>query len=215
MAYKDLKKDLLSLNDAAHRLGVHFTTLRRWADEGKIATVITPGGHRRFHVDDLQRFLDEKKNKYLKYDVAEAYEETAMKHTRQELDTHGKETPWMQHFANPEEVAHQRQMGKRLFGVMLQYISVSDEGADYLEEAKSIGKMYAVEMKERNLPLSEVLQAAMFFKDALVEAALQLPQTTQFRPDTNHRLLRRMNDVLNAVQLAIVEAYEESDGKAS
>lgn len=207
MDYKQLKKDLLSLNDAAHRLGVHFTTLRRWADEGKIGTVITPGGHRRFHVNDIDRFIEEKKNRFVKYDVSEVYEESAMAHTRHEIEAHGKDKGWMQKFSK-EDMEQQRLMGRRLFGVMLQYISVPDDGEDFLEEAKQIGKIYALEMKQKEMPLSEVLQAAMFFKDALVEAALQLPQTAQVRADTNNRLLRRMNDVLNAVQLSIVEGYE-------
>ena len=50
----------LTLKEASEFLGVHFTTLRKWADEGEIRVFRTPGGHRRFSVADLRRFLEER-----------------------------------------------------------------------------------------------------------------------------------------------------------
>jgi len=38
----------LSLGEASRILGITPGTLRRWADEGQVATFVTPGGHRRF-----------------------------------------------------------------------------------------------------------------------------------------------------------------------
>jgi excisionase family DNA binding protein len=46
----------LSLSAAADRLGVHPTTLRRWSDNGDITTMLTPGGHRRYLISDLDKF---------------------------------------------------------------------------------------------------------------------------------------------------------------
>ena len=36
--------DLLTLSDAAALLGVHPATLRRWADQGDVLVMVTPGG---------------------------------------------------------------------------------------------------------------------------------------------------------------------------
>ncbi|MEZ4613334.1 MAG: helix-turn-helix domain-containing protein, partial [Caldilineaceae bacterium] len=47
----------LTLSEASDFLGVHYTTLRSWADNGDIPVFRTPGGHRRFSVGDLRRFL--------------------------------------------------------------------------------------------------------------------------------------------------------------
>ncbi|MEA2180722.1 MAG: cyclic di-GMP phosphodiesterase [Solirubrobacteraceae bacterium] len=46
---------VVSLQDAATAVGVSPSTLRRWADEGRIAAVRTAGGHRRFPVDAVRR----------------------------------------------------------------------------------------------------------------------------------------------------------------
>ena len=46
----------LPLSLAAARLNVHPTTLRRWADNGDIPFLLTPGGHRRFAVSDIEEF---------------------------------------------------------------------------------------------------------------------------------------------------------------
>jgi molybdopterin-binding protein len=44
---------------AAVLLGVSVDTVRRWADEGRLKTVRTPGGHRHIDGKDLARFLVE------------------------------------------------------------------------------------------------------------------------------------------------------------
>ena len=57
-----------------------------------------------------------------------------------------------------------------------------------------------------------MLQLLLFFRDNLMEAALDLPESADLRPAANQRLFRRMSDVLNAFQLAVVETYEEASG---
>src|SRR5690554_3686476 len=45
--------DWLTLTQAAELLGVHPSTLRRWANAGKVPVHLTPGGHRRFRRKEL------------------------------------------------------------------------------------------------------------------------------------------------------------------
>jgi len=47
----------LTLGEAARLLGVDETTLRGWADAGKVRVYRTPGGHRRFSASDLEALI--------------------------------------------------------------------------------------------------------------------------------------------------------------
>jgi excisionase family DNA binding protein len=47
----------LSLGPASRLLGIDPDTLRRWADQGRVASWTTPGGHRRFERSALERLV--------------------------------------------------------------------------------------------------------------------------------------------------------------
>jgi excisionase family DNA binding protein len=47
----------LSTSEAARHLGVSLSTVRRWSDAGHLRGYRTPGGQRRFTVDQLDEFL--------------------------------------------------------------------------------------------------------------------------------------------------------------
>lgn len=49
--------DWLTLGQAASHLGVAQSTVRKWADSGRLPAFYTPGGHRRFRRGDLEAFL--------------------------------------------------------------------------------------------------------------------------------------------------------------
>lgn len=49
---------LLRPSEVARFLAVDPKTVSRWAASGRIGCVTTPGGHRRFHPDDLREFLE-------------------------------------------------------------------------------------------------------------------------------------------------------------
>ena len=54
MAMKE--KRYLTSNDVATLLRVSPVTVRQWAQKGRLKADCTPGGHRRFNVDDIETF---------------------------------------------------------------------------------------------------------------------------------------------------------------
>ena len=52
-----LAKTRLRVDEAAAVLDIHESTVRRWADENKIVSVPTAGGHRRIKTESLMKFL--------------------------------------------------------------------------------------------------------------------------------------------------------------
>jgi excisionase family DNA binding protein len=51
-------QEWLTLGQAAAFLGAAQSTVRKWADAGRLPAFYTPGGHRRFRRGDLEAFLD-------------------------------------------------------------------------------------------------------------------------------------------------------------
>jgi len=49
---------LLNVGQAAEYLGVSAASLRKWSNDGLVATYRTPGGQRRYARDDLDSFID-------------------------------------------------------------------------------------------------------------------------------------------------------------
>ena len=49
---------LLTISQAAGRLGVHANTLRSWADRGLVPMVKLPSGYRRFRPADIERVAE-------------------------------------------------------------------------------------------------------------------------------------------------------------
>ncbi len=56
-AAADSGREWLTLGQAAAFLGAAQSTVRKWADGGRLPAFYTPGGHRRFRRDDLEAFL--------------------------------------------------------------------------------------------------------------------------------------------------------------
>ncbi len=48
---------LVSIREASRLLGVSEATLRSWSNDGQIKPFITPGGHRRYHIEELKQLV--------------------------------------------------------------------------------------------------------------------------------------------------------------
>ncbi|WP_232280684.1 MerR family transcriptional regulator [Chloroflexus aggregans] len=198
----------LSLSAASQLLGVHSSTLRRWADEGAIPVYITPGGHRRFARADILALAA--RRPMPAQSISSVLASKALAQTRSDLTNPTATPAWMQKMSDNERLAWRR-VGQQLMGVVLRYVSSHDEHSPLLDEARAIGRSYAQLARASGLPLSDAIAAALFFRDSLVEAAMDLPEEAHVRPAESARLLRRISRVANEVQLAVVAGYEAEE----
>src|SRR5665811_184976 len=58
-ALNDTNKAYLTPNEVAELLMVSPITVRSWAQKGLLVAKVTPGGHRRFLKNDIERFMRE------------------------------------------------------------------------------------------------------------------------------------------------------------
>jgi excisionase family DNA binding protein len=203
------KTEWLTLKEAARRIDVHPTTLRRWADNGNIPVLLTPGGHRRFSASDVAQFVQVRKQSTFAAPLAMTWATNALQRARHEIGaTHGEN--WIERFDGPARQRY-RTLGRRLLGLALEYVSEDPPDETVLEEARSIGREYAIISRSVGLKLTDAMKASMFFRDSLVGAALQLPAKGRIRTEAEADLVRRINVLLNNVQLAVAEVYDADD----
>jgi excisionase family DNA binding protein len=53
----EVTKRLFNVSEAATYLGVSAASLRKWSDQGLVPVYRTPGGQRRYSLDDLEEFI--------------------------------------------------------------------------------------------------------------------------------------------------------------
>lgn len=197
----------LTTTEAADLLGVHPATIRRWADEGDLPMMTTPGGHRRFALSDLNN-LASARTQFELVSFENRWAEHALVHTRDQIREH-RHDDMMQSF-DEEHRDRGRQLGRRLLGVILRYVSMQQGGDELLGEVREIGMAYAKAAQASDLPLNQALEVAMFFRDGMIETTLDIPQGPTIGTQSHRQLLNRLNPVLNTLQLAIVDAYQEA-----
>jgi excisionase family DNA binding protein len=198
------KDHWLTLEQAAQRLGVHQTTLRRWVKQGAIGVFLTPGGHRRFHVADLERFEHDHHHGHRPAAREQVWADQAIAHTRQFLP----QAQWVHEYSETER-AILRELGRRLIGLLLQFAARPNDGSDLLAEARAIGQQHARYGIQDGRPLLDLLRIIGFFRSTMLEVAIiQMPDVTMGKPEASVHLLRRIEQLVDEVQTGIVELYQ-------
>jgi excisionase family DNA binding protein len=191
----------LYLGAAADYLGVHFTTLRRWADAGDVPCIRTPGGRRRFLRSDLTDFLAS-----LQQGESRESMLAGSLRTRQ-VGVSGE--PWYGRLDEAQRTA-MRQGGQQLMAVLMQYATRSDGGEAFLLEGQRLAATYGVACHQGGLSLIETLRAFMLVRRSISDSVHQAGALAG-APDTETwRLYDRVATFLDAMLIATVDAYERA-----
>lgn len=204
--FKALQQELLSLKEAAGRLGVHPATLRRWADNGDVLVMVTPGGHRRFPVAEIDRLVGDRAARDDAEDVASSLVQTALTSAREEI-AHRGDYAWTSDLSDTERI-QMRSMGRHVMSLLERFLSEDEEDANLIGAARSMGREYASSTSGIGMNLPAVLQAVTFFRDRILEAAVSLPAAAGMDQETGKRLIRRVNTFLNTILLSVAESFE-------
>jgi len=131
----------------------------------------------------------------------------ALVETRHRL-VHDPEPQWLMAF-DKDDRDEKRELGRRLMSLLMQHVSAQDDDQGLLIEARSIAMRYAQNCAMVGLSAAESLEATTFFRDAMTEVALQMPHVAHLDDDARLRLLRKLNQVFNIVQVGVVEYFDE------
>jgi len=191
--------DFLTLSEAAERLNVHPTTLRRWADQGDILVMVTPGGHRRFPVSEIER-LRQGGSEGIN-DSIELIIESVLNNTREELKDK-KKSQWVKSL-DEEERNRKRETGREIMSLLSSFIKSEGDDEETLSKASEIGAQYGHDARESGMSISSVVSATMFFRDKIIEAFSASEERNGLV-----EALRRTHHFLNTLLISATEAFE-------
>ncbi len=198
----------LTLGKASQLLGVHPTTLRGWVDEGLIDAFLTPGGHRRFQLSELRVFLDRRRGDTGAHALTVAPDH-ALQQIRQQLgEQPAAAQSWYQRMSDAQRAKH-RQTGTRLLGLLIQFVSRSENADQFIVEGRALVGEYGHEFAEANYSVSELAQAFVFFRRMIVNAAYYPEGGIPPNDAEGMHLLQRITLFMDEMLVATLEAYDQ------
>ncbi|MDE2775150.1 MAG: helix-turn-helix domain-containing protein [Chloroflexota bacterium] len=207
MANRNEPSEWVSLRRAAEILGVHPATVRNWADSGKLPYRRTAGKHRRFNVNELTDYLDAQGD--IQPVELQIIIQNALGQTRMQVGSEGLETaPWYQAMSD-EGKGHLREQGRRVLEALRRFVAAGAPSSG-LASAITLGKDYAAYLIDDGLTLPQAMRGFYFFSDFVLNSILTWSELSPPKSSTEwSTLLRQVNTYMNAIQLSIVEYYEE------
>jgi excisionase family DNA binding protein len=197
----------VGLSGAAAIAGVSISTLRRWADEGRLPSFRTAGGHRRFRVSDIQRALAPVRPESGEVEV---FGELAASRIRRQLSTsRARELDWL---SGIDEHGRERLglLGRHLLATIEEYLARRRPRAAVLAEARQFGLIYGRELASSQFTVRQAIEAFTFFRRSIEEAARRYAAQSHLT-QAEVEDLRDQLDVLNdRLLLGIAEAYEDT-----
>ncbi|NIW46815.1 MAG: helix-turn-helix domain-containing protein [Gammaproteobacteria bacterium] len=195
----------LSLSEIADELGVHPSTIRNWADQGRLPVHRTQGGHRRFRRSEIEIWYQAQNASApneARMVIQNALGNTRVKISEGELE---KEI-WYQKL---DATARQkyRESGRTLLHSMMNYISSGDDKDQ--SEARALGFEYASRGRRHQLSASEATRAFLFFRNSLIDAMLNVYEASAVEsPAAWGNMYRKISDFTDKILLTIIETYE-------
>lgn len=198
----------LSLSAASDLIGVHPATLRAWANQGRVASQRTAGGHRRFRRSDLARWA---KTQREPSPGIEMLIHNALGRVRLAMDH--AEMPWLDRLDADARSQH-RDLGRRLLTDLATALDADATDPTPSSATRTLGADYARLSRRHGLTLSEAVQAFLFFRDSLIDSLIQMAAYAgaSASPDWL-RLTRRLNDFTNTVLLGLIETYRQLESE--
>ena len=203
-------QEWLSSTEASERLGVHLTTLRRWADAGSIPCFRTPGGHRRFRVSDLEAWVEGRQSTALTVQT-EALVQNVVGFTRHEMaEQHVSTETWYVAFDRDDDRQHMRETGRRLLGLAIQYMGRTSNHEPILQEGRRIGGFYGQQCALHGMALVDTMRAFFFFRESMIRATRPGLATRGQYDAEDARMHRQLRLFLDEVMYACMDSYDSA-----
>jgi excisionase family DNA binding protein len=202
----------LNLSAAADYLGVHFTTLRRWTDDGKVPCIRTPGGRRRYRLAELTIFLASlEQGEDRAAVVVSSGQGLAALLPPKHLGISAE--PWYSRLDEAQR-GTMRSGGQQLMAVLMQYATRSNGGEAFLQEGQRLAALYGEASQRAGLTLIETLRAFLLVRRSINDSVHHAGALAGVPDTETWRLYERMTTFLDALLIATVAGFEQTQSRA-
>lgn len=193
----------LELAEAAKYLGVHQSTLRRWADAGKVPHIRTLSGRRRFTPAALESARQEMRQEI----PSQQFENQTLNLARQKTShLSGEQANWYMHLNEDQRLIF-RYSGQRLFGLMMQFISRGESADMFLEEGRRVAGDYGRICHKAGFTISQTAEAFLYFRRSILESVQATSGLNGPNDPDGRRIFLRTIDFFDALLVATIESY--------
>ena len=196
--------DWVTLHRACEVLGVDESTLRRWADAGRLRVYRTPGGHRRFSLSNLQEMVAGD----VRHRSADEMERLTVSKVRRQLQRARQQgDTWYTHLseANRQEL---RDLGRRLVEIVAEYMDKRSHRGALLDEALEIGGHYGRILIGAGLPLPSAVSAYIGFRKTMDETTRTAASRESLPMEEALEACGQVHTLGDEVLLGIAAAYQ-------
>ncbi len=197
----------ITLSAASRLLGVHPMTLRAWVDAGVIPAFRTPGGHRRFQLNELRDFINQHGTDQTSRALTVAPDQTLQQVRKQLTAEPVTHSSWYLRLSEAQR-ARQRELGQRLLGLLLQFVSRRENAEHFLAEGRTLAEEYGRDLAQADLSAGELARAFLFFRRTILTAAYPSEGLSGQGDAEGLRLLARINTFMDELLVATLDAYD-------
>ncbi len=197
---------MLNIHEASNFLGVSEATLRLWTDESQVKAFITPGGHRRYDLDELKRFYASRqkvlsiKDMAAKLELTSAtYRQVAHEHVRPE---------WFKRLSHEDQ---QELLGvtQSLFNLTINFIKSPAQRKQISQAAQLKGEEFGTLLAKLELSLTESVEAFLSNRGHTIDFMADLIKKNTAQDKRVLESLPSLNHMLDEVLLSLITAHQK------
>ena len=198
--------DWLSLSETAKMLGIHPSTLRSWADQGRVPVHRTAGGHRRFRKQEIELWAKAHHNAepvQFEQVIQQTLRSTRLHIAEGRLEKQG----WYQKLGQ-EELEMFRHASRRVLQTVVLYVT-SSQPETHEADVNALGKEYARMGRKAGWQLRDSLEALQFFEEFLMDSFFNhYEQAGVASAQAWGKMRRRVSRFMHLLTLSIVDAHQ-------
>lgn len=203
MKEAQLGRTWLRLGAASRFLGIDPSTLRNWTDAGRVPVFRTPGGHRRYVVEDLRVFLD-RGRRTREVRMTEMIGPHGMNLMDRSIGRRVRTQDWY-HAFDAAAASAMRETCRLLMDGLAGYLTGGARQGTFFQEGERAGRALGTHVASLGLRPAEATRAFVFFRTVVTDAA---SRRLSLSPDRKVQSIRRIDAYLNHVLLEMMSAYE-------